>query len=754
MQVMPTQNLLSELHRSTFWEPDASRTPIEHLVEFLLTGTLAPNAPHGIEELAQQVLRLDLRRTRVAVLGGGTGLSTIVGGNSQMPDWPDQLRVGLKQDFPHLTSVVCTTDDGGSTGRLLKFFPLIGIGDLRKLLISSIKPANLQRKYKLSEDRVQILARAIHGVFNHRFGEQESGFKHLANPLLVIPQNLRLTCPKPLAESLCELGGYIAPGGSGPVIHPAGHALGNLLLAAAIFKAAGGCATRPPGLREIQGGIDHIAAMIGAPGGLILPATATPGQLKFCYANGVDVFGQSKSAQSRRDSPVERVKAIFIHEPVVSAAVLHAIANADLIIYAPGSLYTSIIPILQLKPITAAIRSNRRALKVLAANSWVQEGETDISLKNRGRGFLVSELIEAYDRNTPDGIKGLFDVVLSANLEHVPGNILRNYALEGKSPIHLDRSQVKATGVRPVEATLFSPERQTKTKVIHHDARRFSLAIRTLLYADKYLKSKKGYDLRHVTTRAALLSGGKKGKNRGESNSTRGKLLCDYMKSMKEGLQGKDIKPGALREFMLNLFWGNRDIPPDHLKFFRGALAIPDEKWNRSTEWDNILGYFDPEDQNIKLHKDLLASPARLQEDLLIALGESLLGRYIESRRWIEQNGCRRYEITLRPIRERKSYLTDSQLRRYLRLARMTPDPMNDRVFRITIDADDGFLPPGLLFGLLYAWYLSGRGLTMEYEMTLLRWSPKSLIPLHAKDRVRKKALVAFFRAEIFGHKD
>ena len=256
-------------------------------------------------------------------------------------------------------------------------------------------------------------------------------------------------------------------------------------------------------MREIQSGIDTIADLIGAPTGRIHAATNAPGQLKIRYVNGVEVYGQSKSAQSRRNSPVDRVFVEFAGKPVVSAAVQTAIRNADLIVYAPGSLYTSIIPILQLEPIVAAIRANRRALKVLGANSWVQEGETDISPKNQRRGFLVSELIEAYDRNIPHGIEGMFDVVLSANLDPIPVSILRNYALEGKSPIHLDRPQVEAMGVQPVEATLFSPEYQTKTRVIHHDAVRFSLAIRTLLFADKHLKKQKGYALKRPTAHKA-----------------------------------------------------------------------------------------------------------------------------------------------------------------------------------------------------------------------------------------------------------
>jgi hypothetical protein len=40
----------------------------------------------------------------------------------------------------------------------------------------------------------------------------------------------------------------------------------------------------------------------------------------------------------------------------------------------------------------------------------------------------------------------------------------------------------------------------------------------------------------------------------------------------------------------------------------------------------------------------------------------------------------------------------------------------------------------------------------MEYEMSLLRWPPRSLIPHQAKERFRKQVLVEFFREEVFGH--
>jgi hypothetical protein len=209
---------------------------------------------------------------------------------------------------------------------------------------------------------------------------------------------------------------------------------------------------------------------------------------------------------------------------------------------------------------------------------------------------------------------------------------------------------------------------------------------------------------------------------------------------------------------LLDLAWENRDVRPAHLGYFAGARVIPAKKWNRSTEWDNVLGYFDPEDRFLKIHEQLLSQPTRLREDLLIALGESLLGRYIESRRWIEhgaagQAGARCYQMRLRPHQQRESYLTDAQLRKYLGLARMIQDSSDPLVYQITINDNERFLPPGLLFGLLYAWYLNNRyAATMEYEMSILRWSPRSLIPHQAAERIRKQALVKFFRTDIFGH--
>jgi len=398
-------------------------------------------------------------------------------------------------------------------------------------------------------------------------------------------------------------------------------------------------------------------------------------------------------------------------------------------------------------------RQHAHLLKILGANTWIQEGETDLSLKNEGRGFLVSELIEACDRNIPGGIAGLLDVVLCANLEHLPGNILRNYALEGKHPIYLDKAKVESLEVHPVEATLFSLDHYAKTQFIQHDPQRFAIAVKTLLYADRYLREDENCKLRaHIDKRKHTAGNTVKAP---EVKCVRNAFLYEHLRDIRKTLRGRNYYPATLEETLVRAAWEHRDIRPEHLAFFKGVRVLTTDHWTRSLEWDNVLGYFDPEDRYIKLHQSLISQPRRLEEDILIALGESLLGRYIEEKRWQTLSvGARCYEILLRPEAKRECYLSNKQLRAYLQLARMIPDPENDLVYRIVVNENGVFFPPGLLFGLMYSWYLTGRGLATEYEMTLLRWQTNMLNPLHARDRMRKESLITFFRTEIFGYKD
>ena len=738
----------------------------EQLVEaVLLSGTPGVVLPERLRALVRGVLDFDCNPVRVVVLGGGTGLSTVVGGNSRLAGWPANPNLGLKQVFPNLDVVVCTTDDGGATGELLKQLPMIGIGDLRKLCLSMVEPGNLRRRYGLDGGRAQALVRVLHSVFNHRFPREGASAGEAEDPLLAAPAPLRDACPEPLRDLLRAVGRFVTPGGGGPAVEVGGQCLGNLLLTSAIFAETGGEFRSPPAMAAIRRGIDRIADAIGARPGRLHPATAAPGQLVFRYANGVELHGQSKSATSRRGVAVDRVYPEFYGVPEVPAEVLRMVREADLILLAPGSLYTSSIPTLQVPGIASAIRENRTALKVLGANLWVEKGETDIAHEDRGRGFRVSEILDAYERNVPGGRAGLFNVVLAANLQHLSGDVLRNYALEGKKPIYLDRRTVEAMDVEAVESTIFSVEHGRQSGFIHHDPKKFALAIRALLFAREH--GRLGRTLASAGLEggapAAGAAGGTPAGGLGAGAAVAGhragpQPLCDYWAGITSTLGRKRFQPDGIREVLRDIAWRNRDIQARHFDLVAGARVVPAAEWKRNTEWDSVLGYYDPEDRCLRIHEQVLEDPNRLQGNLLVALGESLLGRYVQERSWARLEGAhgwgaRRYEIRLLPPGERDCLLGDARLHEYLALARMVPHPEDRERYGITLNDGEGFLPPGLLFGLMYAWYLDNScAAIMENEMAILHWPEATLIPSQAHEYRRKKALVAFFREAVFGH--
>lgn len=84
---------------------------------------------------------------RIVAIGGGTGLSTLLHGLKEYASPPCQVEI---------TAVVTVTDDGGSSGRLRREFPVLPPGDIRNCLVA------------LSEDEA-VLSR----LFQYRFSDGE-----------------------------------------------------------------------------------------------------------------------------------------------------------------------------------------------------------------------------------------------------------------------------------------------------------------------------------------------------------------------------------------------------------------------------------------------------------------------------------------------------------------------------------------------------------------------------------------------------
>lgn len=114
-----------------------------------------------------------------------------------------------------------------------------------------------------------------------------------------------------------------------------------------------------------------------------------------------------------------------------------AIADADMIVLGPGSLYTSIIPNLLVDGIVQAIQASH-ALKIYVCNVMTQEGETE--------GYTVSDHIQALFQHAAPG---LFQVCL-ANSSPIPREVAARYASEGAEPLQCDVRTCAALGVEVV----------------------------------------------------------------------------------------------------------------------------------------------------------------------------------------------------------------------------------------------------------------------------------------------------------------
>ena len=716
-------------------------TLAEKLIELVLAGS--PAGPKvitsGLEELAANIARVDVAHLKVVVFGGGTGLANVVGGDSRSPDWPRSPFRGLKEVFPKASAVVCVTDDGGSTGELLKDLPLIALGDLRHVLLASIRFEELATRYRLSSGQVMPVIATLHSLFNCRYVEPP-----VSAAELLAQKNIDLrSLPADLRNTLHGLLDKLFGDDRFKVVLSRPNCLGNLLLAAAIYQqTVPGPLTEPVSQSAVRAGLRFLGDCIGVQPEAVLPCTTTPARLKVLYANGVLVAGEHKSSQAMRGCPVDRVFVEFAESPQVLPEVMAAIDAADIILFAPGSLYTSIVPVLQVPGIAEAVRRNTKAMKVLIANLWGQKGETDLVRDEPMRRFYVSDLINAYQRNIPGGVADLFRQVVVLGLQDIPGSILQSYAFENKVPIYLDRDRVTEMGFSVVETRVFSQRALQERQVVQHDPAALATAIRTLWAVRDQLPLPAPYELgQGCPDHAPVLDPVR------QPPSRRYEALRKRIFS---------FAVNGASEQILEILWRHADIPLAHLDQITGVELIDTEVWCRSQRWDNIFSFYDPGDGRIKIRQDMLQHPNRFEIAFLVALGQSLLGNYAEKKemRPVVQDGealGQVFCLTLRGEKDLRAFLSLDDIRRYLSLARMRLSATTADLYLRLINGKEEFTPPGLLFGLTYAWYLDNRFAShVEYKMAITRAEITDLVPAQVNMATRRQALTDFFRKQVF----
>ena len=192
--------------------------------------------------------------------------------------------------------------------------------------------------------------------------------------------------------------------------------------------------------------------------GVVLPATLDDMKLLAEFEDGRIIKGESSIPEAHG-----KIKRLFTDPEICRALpeVLIAIANADLIILGPGSLYTSVIPNLLVSGIVEAIEQSS-AKKIYVCNIMTQTGETD--------NYTVASHVNAL-LNHAKG-KKIIDAVLVNN--SLPDNISAGYAKNGSIPVILDNENLAPIGIEIVSQKLIQ---ENKEGLVRHSSHRVSRAV-------------------------------------------------------------------------------------------------------------------------------------------------------------------------------------------------------------------------------------------------------------------------------------
>lgn len=223
-----------------------------------------------------------------------------------------------------------------------------------------------------------------------------------------------------------------------------GHSLGNLVLTA---------------LTEVTGdptyAIEIARRVVGARG-RVLPATTDQVTLSAELADGRVVQGETALVSA--GSPIRRLSLVPAAPRCVEGAI-EALRRADVIVAGPGSLFTSILPPLLMRELSAAIRE-ARAARVFVLNLMTEPGETE--------GYDGPRHLEIIGEHV--GFQPFDHVIF--NTAPVPAALAADYAARGSMPIAItpaDLAAIRDMGAQPLGAPLVAEG--PAGRIRHHPGR-------------------------------------------------------------------------------------------------------------------------------------------------------------------------------------------------------------------------------------------------------------------------------------------
>tara|TARA_Y100000310_G_scaffold345226_1_gene462885 strand:+ start:4600 stop:5565 length:966 start_codon:yes stop_codon:yes gene_type:complete len=228
-----------------------------------------------------------------------------------------------------------------------------------------------------------------------------------------------------------------------------GHSFGNLFLSA---------------LEKVTGSFERAVEEVGkilAIKGKVIPVTQNKVRLKMILHNQKILDGEKEIYLS--DEIDQGYKSIYLEPfPKADHHAIDEIMNADLIIFGPGGLYTSLIPSLLVEGISKALRDTK-AKKVFVMNLMNKHGQTT--------SFKATDYLREIKRYIGDDV---FDHILINN-KQPPEHLIETYSKEGNLVINDLESDSRIIVAGILSDTLKDVKSEMIQKnLIRHDSKKLA----------------------------------------------------------------------------------------------------------------------------------------------------------------------------------------------------------------------------------------------------------------------------------------
>ncbi|MDR3643057.1 MAG: YvcK family protein [Candidatus Doudnabacteria bacterium] len=235
----------------------------------------------------------------------------------------------------------------------------------------------------------------------------------------------------------------------------AGHSVGNIILAA-LEKIAG-----------TEEGINLAAKMLNVRG-QVLPVSLIPTTLSATLQNGRKIVGEHYIDDQDSKGKASPIKSLSLTAAKVNPKALKSLEQADVIVFGPGDLFTSILPNILIKDVSPTINKSK-AKKVLVVNIMTKFGQTD--------GFKASDFVRILEKY----LGGKIDAVLE-NRKKPSAEVLKKYAAEKAKFVEPDlknsqRLQVIAENLISDELIKKASGDSLKRSMLRHDAQKLAKLI-------------------------------------------------------------------------------------------------------------------------------------------------------------------------------------------------------------------------------------------------------------------------------------